>query len=152
ERDLIAGEAGVLVVGERDLGDLRTERVGQIDRDLQRRIAARAGDQECGRDRAHGRIVTLGCILGALTLDRRTVLMTGLTTSATRGRTAPRAFVAQVLGEGGAQVALGARPVTVGAHASCDLVLSDAQVSRRHAELAAVPEGVRVKDLGSTNG
>jgi DNA-binding NtrC family response regulator len=87
-----------------------------------------------------------------LTLDRRTVLMTGLTTASTRGRTAPRAFVAQVLGEGGAQVALGARPVTVGAHASCDLVLSDAQVSRRHAELAALPEGVRVKDLGSTNG
>jgi len=78
--------------------------------------------------------------------------MTGLTTAATRGRTAPRAFVAQVLGEGGAQVALGARPITVGAHASCDLVLADAQVSRRHAELAAVPEGVRIKDLGSTNG
>jgi DNA-binding NtrC family response regulator len=78
--------------------------------------------------------------------------MTGLTTAATRGRTAPRAFVAQVLGEGGAQVALGARPITIGAHASCDLVLTDAQVSRKHAELAAVPEGVRVKDLGSTNG
>ena len=78
--------------------------------------------------------------------------MTGLTTAATRGRTAPRAFVAQVLGEGGAQVALGARPITIGAHASCDLVLTDAQVSRRHTELAAVPEGVRIKDLGSTNG
>jgi DNA-binding NtrC family response regulator len=88
----------------------------------------------------------------AVTVDRRTVLMTGLTTAATRGRTAPRAFVAQVLGEGGAQVALGARPITIGAHASCDLVLTDAQVSRRHAELSAVPEGVRVKDLGSTNG
>jgi len=87
-----------------------------------------------------------------LSVDRRTVLMTGLTTAATRGRTAPRAFLAQVLGEGGAQVALGARPITVGAHASCDLVLNDAQVSRRHAELNAVPEGVRVKDLGSTNG
>jgi DNA-binding NtrC family response regulator len=87
-----------------------------------------------------------------MTLDRRTVLMTGLTTAATRGRTAPRAFVAQVLGEGGAQVALGARPITVGAHAGCDLILADPQVSRRHAELGAVPEGVRVKDLGSTNG
>ena len=70
--------------------------------------------------------------------DRRTVLMTGLTMAATRGRTAARAFVAQVLGEGGAQVALGARPVTVGAHGGCDLVLTDAQVSRKHAELAAV--------------
>jgi len=46
---------------------------------------------------------------------------------------------------------LGARPVVVGAHASCDLVLVDPQVSRRHGELTAVPEGVRIKDLGSTN-
>jgi DNA-binding NtrC family response regulator len=49
-------------------------------------------------------------------------------------------------------VALGARPVVVGAHASCDLVLADPQVSRRHAELAVLPEGIRIKDLGSTNG
>jgi two-component system, NtrC family, response regulator HydG len=42
--------------------------------------------------------------------------------------------------------------VVVGAHASCDLVLADPQVSRRHAELAVVPEGIRIKDLGSTNG
>jgi two-component system nitrogen regulation response regulator NtrX len=49
-------------------------------------------------------------------------------------------------------VALGARPVVVGAHASCDLVLVDPQVSRRHAEVAVVPEGIRIKDLGSTNG
>jgi len=40
----------------------------------------------------------------------------------------------------------------IGAHASCDLVLVDPQVSRRHAELAVVPEGIRIKDLGSTNG
>jgi DNA-binding NtrC family response regulator len=31
-------------------------------------------------------------------------------------------------------------------------VLGDPQVSRRHAELAIVPEGIRIKDLGSTNG
>jgi DNA-binding NtrC family response regulator len=49
-------------------------------------------------------------------------------------------------------VALGARPVVVGAHATCDLVLQDPQVSRRHAELAITPDGIRVKDLGSTNG
>jgi DNA-binding NtrC family response regulator len=58
----------------------------------------------------------------------------------------------QVLGQGGSTVALGARPVVVGAHSSCDLVLVDAQVSRRHAELAITPEGIRIKDLGSTNG
>ncbi|HEX8114761.1 MAG TPA: sigma 54-interacting transcriptional regulator [Kofleriaceae bacterium] len=87
-----------------------------------------------------------------MTLDRRTVIQTGLATSTTRGRTAPRSYRVQVLGHGGATIALGARPVVVGAHASCDLVLSDPQVSRRHAELAAVPEGIRIKDLGSTNG
>ncbi len=72
--------------------------------------------------------------------------------STTRGRTAARLYNLQVLGHGGATVALGARPVVVGAHASCDLVLADPQVSRRHAELAVVPEGIRIKDLGSTNG
>ena len=31
-------------------------------------------------------------------------------------------------------------------------MLADPQVSRRHAELAIVPDGIRLKDLGSTNG
>jgi len=50
------------------------------------------------------------------------------------------------------QVAIGARPVVVGAHRDCDLVLADPQVSRHHAELSATANGVRVRDLGSTNG
>jgi len=88
-------------------------------------------------------------------VDRRTVLSTGLAMASTRGRTAPRSYLVQVLGHTAAshtQIAIGARPVTVGAHASCDLVLDDPKVSRRHAELAIVPEGIRIKDLGSTNG
>jgi transcriptional regulator with GAF, ATPase, and Fis domain len=91
-------------------------------------------------------------MLPHVTIDRRTVIQTGLAMSSTKGRTAPRAYSVQVLGQGGATVALGARPVVVGAHGSCDLVLADPQVSRRHAELAIVPEGIRIKDLGSTNG
>ncbi len=90
-----------------------------------------------------------------VTVDRRTVIQTGLATSATRGRTAPRSYTVQVLGQGPGEpvrVALGARPIVVGAHASCELVLTDPQVSRRHAELAIVPDGIRIKDLGSTNG
>ena len=87
-----------------------------------------------------------------MTIDRRTVVQTGLAMSSTRGRTAPRTYTVQVLGQGGSTVALGARPIVVGAHASCDLVLSDPQVSRRHAELAVVPDGIRIRDLGSTNG
>ena len=80
------------------------------------------------------------------------MIQTGLATSTTRGRTAARSYHLQVLGHGGATLALGARPVVVGAGSSCDLVLVDPQVSRRHAELAVVPEGIRIKDLGSTNG
>jgi DNA-binding NtrC family response regulator len=87
-----------------------------------------------------------------VSLDRRTVIQAGLAMSTTRGRTVARSYTLQVLGQGGATVALGARPVVVGAHASCDLVLVDPQVSRRHAELAVVPEGIRIKDLSSTNG
>ncbi|HET9626528.1 MAG TPA: sigma 54-interacting transcriptional regulator [Kofleriaceae bacterium] len=87
-----------------------------------------------------------------MSLDRRTVIQAGLATTTTKGRTAARSYTLHVLGPGGATLALGARPVVVGAHASCDLVLADPQVSRRHAELAVVPEGLRIKDLGSTNG
>jgi two-component system, NtrC family, response regulator HydG len=80
------------------------------------------------------------------------VIQAGLATSSTRGRTAARSYRLQVLGHDGATLALGARPVVVGAGSTCDLVLVDPQVSRRHAELAVVPEGIRIKDLGSTNG
>src|SRR5499427_6140452 len=91
-------------------------------------------------------------MLTHVTIDRRTVIQTGLAMTSTRGRTAPRSYSVQVLGQGGSTVALGARPVTVGAHGSCDLVLVDPKVSRRHAELAITTEGIRIKDLGSTNG
>src|SRR5439155_26186472 len=81
----------------------------------------------------------------SVTFDRRTLIQTGLAMTSTRGRTAPRAYSLQVLGHAGPPVALGARPVVVGAHSSCDLVLDDAQVSRRHAEIAILPEGLRIK-------
>ncbi len=87
------------------------------------------------------------------TLDRQTILRTGVATELTRGRTAVRVWTLQVIGSDPPQeVAMGARPVIVGAHRECGLILADPQVSRRHAELSATPEGVRVRDLGSTNG
>jgi len=91
-------------------------------------------------------------ILPKVTIDRRTLIQTGLATTRTRGRTAARSYTVQVLGQDGGVVALGARPVVIGAHGTCDLVLADPQVSRRHAELAITPDGIRIKDLGSTNG
>jgi DNA-binding NtrC family response regulator len=42
--------------------------------------------------------------------------------------------------------------VFVGTHEDCSLRLTDEKVSRRHCELAAVADGVRVVDLGSKNG
>jgi DNA-binding NtrC family response regulator len=94
-------------------------------------------------------------MLREVSFDRHTLVQTGLAMASTRGRTAPRSYMLQVLGGNAAAhapVALGARPVVVGAHRSCDLVLEDPQVSRKHAEIAAVPEGIRIRDLGSTNG
>src|SRR5688500_13073969 len=96
-----------------------------------------------------------GYMLRDAMLDRRTLIQTGLAMTSTRGRTAPRSYTLQVLGqqdESQRPVALGARAIVVGAHGSCDLVLDDPKVSRRHAEISIVPDGIRIKDLGSTNG
>jgi DNA-binding NtrC family response regulator len=84
-------------------------------------------------------------------IDRTTLLQSGLATTTTRARTAPRSWIARLVATGG-QVALGARPVVLGAGAGCDLIVDEAKVSRRHVELSAAEGGVRVKDLGSTNG
>ncbi len=46
----------------------------------------------------------------------------------------------------------GGRPLTVGRVASCDLPIQDPTVSRHHAELELAGAGVRVRDVGSTNG
>ena len=42
--------------------------------------------------------------------------------------------------------------LSIGSSPDADLTLTDGTVSRFHAELALLPHGVRVKDLGSTNG
>lgn len=49
-------------------------------------------------------------------------------------------------------VVTGGRPFSVGRAASCDLPIQDPTVSRRHAELELAGAGVRIRDLGSTNG
>lgn len=51
-----------------------------------------------------------------------------------------------------ALVLTGGRPYIVGRAAACDLSIQDATVSRQHAELELTGAGVRVRDLGSTNG
>jgi pSer/pThr/pTyr-binding forkhead associated (FHA) protein len=42
--------------------------------------------------------------------------------------------------------------VLIGRDPSCEIVISDRQVSRRHARLTPTPDGVLLEDLGSKNG
>jgi DNA-binding NtrC family response regulator len=52
----------------------------------------------------------------------------------------------------GAETLLEAGTVLLGSHPEADLRVADSTVSRYHVELALLPEGVRVRDLQSTNG
>jgi transcriptional regulator with GAF, ATPase, and Fis domain len=52
----------------------------------------------------------------------------------------------------GQQLALTEGTYYVGKAHGCDLVLTDGAVSRQHLELRMMPDGVAVRDLGSTNG
>lgn len=53
---------------------------------------------------------------------------------------------------GGRPVELIGRPVVIGRQPDCDLVIDDANISRRHAEVTLVDGQYAVRDLGSTNG
>src|SRR5829696_6727321 len=52
----------------------------------------------------------------------------------------------------GKRLVVGASGATLGRSRSCDVVLDDANVSRRHAEIRPRGDGWFVADLGSTNG
>jgi len=58
---------------------------------------------------------------------------------------------AMLLAEG-KRYAVGPAGATIGRSRECDIVLSDSNVSRRHAELRPLGDGWTVTDLGSTNG
>lgn len=62
---------------------------------------------------------------------------------------------AQLILPDGSRVALGPAPVTVGRLPECDVVLADANASRRHVEIRPSTDGAGghiLTDLGSTNG
>lgn len=63
-------------------------------------------------------------------------------------RTPPRALLAV----GSRRLIVPSGGGTIGRSRDCDVVLDDAGVSRRHAEIRPGPDGWTVADLGSTNG
>jgi transcriptional regulator with GAF, ATPase, and Fis domain len=65
---------------------------------------------------------------------------------------AARSWICRVLSEGGQEIPIGAGPCVVGASPGADLVVNDIAVSRHHAEIQLVAEGIKIRDLGSTNG
>ncbi|MBI5509685.1 MAG: sigma 54-dependent Fis family transcriptional regulator [Deltaproteobacteria bacterium] len=85
---------------------------------------------------------------------RNTVLETGIATGNLGNRAGVRSCLCRVISgpNVGVEVALGARPLVIGAEAGCDVVLADPKVSRRHVELQLRPAGVFVHDLESRNG
>jgi hypothetical protein len=52
----------------------------------------------------------------------------------------------------GTRIPLASKPVVIGRHPDSDIVLNDANVSRRHAEVRAAGQGFAISDLQSTNG
>jgi DNA-binding NtrC family response regulator len=52
----------------------------------------------------------------------------------------------------GESIAIGTTPITLGSGAICDVPLSDPTISRRHLGVEPGPDGVVLRDLGSTNG
>jgi len=59
---------------------------------------------------------------------------------------------AELVLPGGGRVQVDADPVVIGRLPECGVVLSDPNVSRRHAEVLRVNDAFLVRDLGSTNG
>ena len=68
------------------------------------------------------------------------------------GQPARRPSSRAVLAGNGRRTVIESDPFVIGRSRDCDLVIEDANISRRHAELRSDGEGWRVVDLGSTNG
>jgi hypothetical protein len=61
-------------------------------------------------------------------------------------------YPAELVSSDGQRYPLGDEPMIIGRLPECTVVLSDPNVSRRHAELRRVGDAVVLTDLGSTNG
>lgn len=58
----------------------------------------------------------------------------------------------RVIARDGSVYPIGDQPLVIGRLSACDIVINDANVSRRHAEIWRTSEGVAIRDLQSTNG
>lgn len=66
--------------------------------------------------------------------------------------TGPKLVILDDDGNATEEITLTRDPIVIGRMSTSDVVLSDPNVSRRHAELRRGPDGWSVVDLGSTNG
>lgn len=79
-------------------------------------------------------------------------IRTGLLTTNAGGEVVLRRVRVRAVDEPGVEAMLEVGTLVLGSHDAADLRLSDRSVSRYHLELALLGDGVRVRDLGSTNG
>jgi DNA-binding NtrC family response regulator len=90
--------------------------------------------------------------MAAATSDHRDTTLV-LTDSESGELVARRWFVEVISGpDAGKSIERDGGTIVVGSHADADLALTDPSVSRYHAELRLLPEGVLALDLGSKNG
>jgi Protein of unknown function (DUF3662)/FHA domain len=132
-----------------------TVAVGPADRERLARIEDELISELISVAREHAReenYIFLGAVTMELTTDPD--LSSGMLLVEGEMRAADGAS-AQLVLQDGSRVGLGATPVTIGRLPECDIVLGDANASRRHVEVRQATDGgggYIVTDLGSTNG
>ena len=62
------------------------------------------------------------------------------------------AYLGALVMPSGERIEIGQKTISIGRLAECEITLADQNVSRRHAEVRATPNGYVIADLGSTNG
>jgi transcriptional regulator with PAS, ATPase and Fis domain len=90
--------------------------------------------------------------MAAATSDHRDTTL--LVTDSESGELVARRWIVEVVSgpDAGKSIERAGGTIVVGSHSEADLTLSDPSVSRYHAELRLLPEGVLALDLGSKNG
>lgn len=104
-----------------------------------------------GDECSGGAPLAAGTALGSPQLCNGRVVSLGVPDQAADVRTPQRLHVVGGPAAGRAYPLAGGT-MTIGRAGECEICLPDPDVSRRHAKLVVTPHGVRIHDLGSTNG